>query len=106
MSPRAYAVKKVGIHTSAHQPHPLSRLQTTLHSYSAERISVRGADTKTEQVGSSEIVSVEERWGGYTDWSSISHQDLHQNRCERIHTRLRWPRWIPALDGIESATWT
>ena len=106
MSPRAYAVKKVGIHTSAHQPHALSRLQTILYSCSAERISVRGADTKTEQVGSSEIVSVEERWGRYTDWSSISHQDLHQNRCERIEVKWRedtYPTAIIRLIGIHDS---
>ena len=76
----------------------LASKQPYIHSHpcSVERIPVRGADTKTEQVGSSEIVSVEERWGRYTDWSSISHQDLHQNcreriegNGERIHTRLR-----------------
>ena len=85
MSPRAYAVRKAEIHTSAHQPHPLSPLQTTLYSCSAERIPVRGADTKTEHVGSGDIISVEERWGSsrYKDWSSISHQDL-QNHRERI----------------------
>ena len=52
MSPRAYAAKMAGTHTSAHQPHPISRLQATSHLCSIERIPVRGADTKTEQVGS------------------------------------------------------
>ena len=109
MSPKAYAVKKVGMHTSAHQPHPLlasGQLYTPSHPCSAERISVRGADTKTEQVGSSEIVSIEERWGGYTDWSSISHQDLHQNRCERIEVKWRedtYPTAINRLIGIHNS---
>ena len=62
------------------------QLHISSYSRSVECTPVGGVDTKIEKIGSSAIVPFEERWGSgrYRDWSSISHQDLHQNGHQKI----------------------